>query len=90
MFVPNMLEHELLATSIQVKENDSATAICGQFSQLCGDGCMGARIVRREVKHFGNGNMDIADQSCCGRLRSTMTGHNEKKVDALISEDGTL
>jgi hypothetical protein len=39
------------------------------------------------VKHFKDGNMDIADLPCSDRPRTTTMECNEQKVDALITED---
>jgi hypothetical protein len=46
----------------------------------------GTSSVRRWVKHFKDGNTDIADQLRCGRQR-TATECNKQKVDELIRED---
>jgi hypothetical protein len=51
-----------------------------------GDACTGASNVRW-VKHFKSGNTDIADQLCCGRLRTAATERNKQKVDELIRQD---
>ena len=61
-----------------VKENNSATDISGRLSQVQGDACMGASSVRRWVKHFKDGEKtDIADQPCCGQLRTPLgVGHH--------------
>jgi hypothetical protein len=48
---------------------------------------MGASSVRRWVKHFKDGNTDIADQLRCGRPRTAATERNEQKVDELIRQD---
>jgi transposase len=48
---------------------------------------MGASSVRRWVKHFKDGNMDIANQSSCGRPRTAATERNKQKVDELIRKD---
>jgi hypothetical protein len=39
------------------------------------------------VKHFKDGNTDIADQPRCGRPRTAATEHNKQKVDELIRQD---
>jgi hypothetical protein len=52
-----------------------------------GDVCLGASSVRRWVKHFKDGNTDIADQPRCGRQRTPATERNKQKVDELIRED---
>jgi hypothetical protein len=48
---------------------------------------MGVSGVRRRVKHFKDGNMDIADQLRSGRSRTAATERNKQKVDELISQD---
>jgi plasmid stabilization system protein ParE len=48
---------------------------------------MGASNVRRWVKHFKDGNTDIADQPRCGRQRTAATERNKQKVDELIRQD---
>jgi transposase len=48
---------------------------------------MGASSVRRWVKHFKDGNTDIADQPRCGRQRTAATEGNKQKVDGLIRQD---
>jgi transposase len=52
-----------------------------------GDVCMGTSTVRRWVKHFKDGNTDIADQPRCGRPLIAATECNEQKVDELIRQD---
>jgi transposase len=48
---------------------------------------MGTSSVRRWVKHFKDGNTDIASQPYCGQLRSSTTEQNEQKVNMPIKED---
>jgi hypothetical protein len=48
---------------------------------------MGVSSVRRCVKHFKDGNTDIADQPRCGRPRTTATERNKQKVDYLNRQD---
>jgi transposase len=48
---------------------------------------MGANSVRRWVKHFKDGNTDIADQPRCGRPRTAAVERNKQKVDELIRQD---
>jgi transposase len=50
-----------------VKEGNSAGAIYERLRDVYGDVCMGASSVRRRLKHFKDGNTDIADQPRCGR-----------------------
>jgi plasmid stabilization system protein ParE len=54
---------------------------------MYGDVCMGVSSVRRWVKHFKDGNADVADQPRCGRQRTAATEHNTKNVDELIRQD---
>jgi hypothetical protein len=39
------------------------------------------------VKHFKDGNTDIADQPRCGRPRTAAAEGNKQNVDELIRED---
>jgi predicted ArsR family transcriptional regulator len=39
------------------------------------------------VKHFKDGNTDIADQPRCGRPRTAATERNKQKVDELMRQD---
>jgi transposase len=48
---------------------------------------MGTSSVRRWVKHFKDGNTDIADQPRCGRPRTAATERNKQNVDELIRQD---
>jgi hypothetical protein len=45
---------------------------------------MGASSVRRWVKHFKDGNTDIAGQQRCGRPRTAASERKKQKVDELI------
>jgi hypothetical protein len=51
---------------------------------------MGASNVRRWVKHFKDGNKDIADQPRCRRPRTAATESNKQKVDELIRQDRNI
>jgi transposase len=42
-----------------------------------GDACMGASSIRRRVKHFKDGNTDIANQPHNGRPRTAATEHKK-------------
>jgi hypothetical protein len=59
---------------ISVKEGNSAWVIYKRL-RVC---------VRRWVKHFKDGNTDIADQPRCGRPRTAATERNQQKVDELM------
>jgi hypothetical protein len=48
---------------------------------------MGASSVRRWLKHFKDGNTDIANQPRCGRPRTAATERKKKHVDELITKD---
>jgi hypothetical protein len=39
------------------------------------------------VKHFKDGNTDIADQPRCFRPRAAATERNKQKLDEIIKED---
>jgi transposase len=70
-----------------VKEGNSSGVTYKQLRGVSRDGCMGASSVRRWLKHFKDGNTDIADQPRCGRLRTAATERNKQKVDELIRQD---
>jgi hypothetical protein len=53
-----------------VKEGNSAGVIYERLYDVYGDAWMGFSSVRRWVKHFKDGNTDIADQLRCGRPRT--------------------
>jgi hypothetical protein len=69
------------------KRGNSAGLIYERLRGVYGDVCMGVSSVRRWVKHFKDGNTDIADQSRCGRQRTAATERNKHKVDELIGQD---
>jgi hypothetical protein len=48
---------------------------------------MDTSIVRRWVKHFKDGNTDIADQPRCGRLGTAANESNKQNVDKLIRQN---
>jgi transposase len=62
-----------------VKEGNLAVVIYEQLRGVYGDVCMGVSSVRRWVKHFKDGNTDIADQPRRGRQRTAATGTTSKK-----------
>jgi transposase len=70
-----------------LKEGNSAGVIYERLRCVYGDACMGVSSVRRWVKHFKDGNTDIADQPRCGRPRTAATERNKQKVDELIRQD---
>jgi transposase len=70
-----------------VKEGNSAGVIYQRLRGLCGDACMGVSSVRRWVKHFKDGNTDIANQPRCGPQRTAATESNKQNVDELIRQD---
>jgi ribosome biogenesis protein Tsr3 len=48
---------------------------------------MGFTSVKMWLKHFIDGNADIADQRRCDRPRSSMTESKEQKFDTVIKDD---
>jgi hypothetical protein len=70
-----------------VKEGNSAGVIYGRLHGVYGDVCMGVSSVRRRMKHFKDGNTDIADQPRCGRQTTAATERNRRNVDELIRQD---
>jgi transposase len=69
------------------KEGNSAGVIYEWLRGVYGDACMGASSVRKWVKHFKDGNTDIADQPRCGRPRTAATERNKQNVDEFIRQD---
>jgi transposase len=70
-----------------MKEENLAGVIYEWLRDVYGDACIGVSIVRRWVKHFKDGNTDIADQPRCGRLRTAATESRIQEVDELIRQD---
>jgi hypothetical protein len=63
----------------RVKEGNLAGVIYERLHGVYGDTCMGASSVRRWVKHFKDGNTDIADQPrCCRRAHQTVPKDNRE------------
>jgi transposase len=71
-------------TEFLVKEGNSAGVTYERLRGVYRDACLGASSVRRWVKHFKDGNTDIADQPRCGRQVTAATEHNKQKVAELI------
>jgi len=86
MAVTDMV-HQRSVIEFLVKEGNSAEVIYERLHGMYEDAYMGARGVRRWVKHFMDGNTDIADQPRCGRPRSAAIEQNKQKVDELIRQD---
>jgi transposase len=70
-----------------VKEGNSEEVIYERLRGVYGDVCMGTCSVRRWVKHFKDGNTDIANQPRCGPQRTAETERNKQNVDELIRQD---
>jgi transposase len=70
-----------------LKQGNSAGVIYERLPVMYGDVCMSVSSVRRWVKHFKDGNTDIADQPRCDRPRTAATERNKQKVDELIRQD---
>jgi hypothetical protein len=87
MAVFDMSFHQRALTELLVKEGNSTGVIYERLYSVYGDVCMGVSSVGRWVKHFKDGNTDIADQTGCGRLRTAATERNKQKVDELIRQD---
>jgi hypothetical protein len=60
-------------TEFLLEVGNSAGVIYDRLRDVYGDVCMGVSNVRRWVKHFKDGNTDIADQPRCGRPRTVAT-----------------
>jgi hypothetical protein len=74
-------------TEFLMKLGNSAGVIYKRLRGVYGDVCMGTSNVRRRVKHFKDGNTDIADQPRCGRQTVAAAERNKQKVDELIRQD---
>jgi transposase len=83
MAVTDMSFRQHAVIEFFVKEGNSAGVIHKRLPDVYGDVCMGVSSVRKWVKHFKDGNTDIADQPRCGRPR-TATERNKQNVDELI------
>jgi hypothetical protein len=66
MDVTDMSFHQCAVIEFLVKEGNSVGVTYERLFGVYGDVCMGANSVRRWVKHFKDGNTDIADQPRCG------------------------
>jgi hypothetical protein len=62
MAVADMSFRQRAVIEFLVKEGNSAGVIYEGLRGVYGDVCMGVSSVRRWVKHFKDGNTDIADQ----------------------------
>jgi transposase len=87
MVVTNMPFCRRAVINVLVIEGNSAGVIYERLPVVYGDAWMGASSVRRWVKHFKDGNTDIADHLRCGRPRTAATERNKQKVDELIRQD---
>jgi transposase len=83
MAVTDMSFRQCAVIEFLVKQGNSAGIIYERLRGVSGDVCS----VRRWVKHFKDGNTDIADQLRCGRPRTAATERNKQKVDELIRQD---
>jgi hypothetical protein len=91
MAVTNMSFRQRAVVKFLVKEGNSAAVSYERLSGMYGDTCMGASSVRRWVKHFKDGNTDIADQPRCGRCnwaqqaKSRRAHHTRPKDNSQIN-----
>jgi transposase len=87
MAVTEMSFRQCAVIEFLLKEGNSAAVIYERLRCVYGDVCMGTSSVRRWMKHFKDGNTDIADQPRCSQQRTAATELNEQKVDELIRQD---
>jgi transposase len=87
MAVTNMSFRQHAVIEFLVKEGNSAGVFYERLPVVYGDACMGSSSVRRWVKHFKDGNTNIADQPRCGRPRTAATEHKKQKIEVLIRQD---
>jgi transposase len=90
MAVIDMSFHQCAVIKFLVKEGKLTGVIYERLRGVYGDFCMGTSSVRRWVKHFKDGNTDIADQPRCGLPRTAATERNKRKVEELIRQDRGL
>jgi hypothetical protein len=74
MAIADMMFRQGAVIEFLMKEGNSAGVIYERLRGVYGDVCMGVSSVRRWVKHFKDGNTDIADQPRCGHPRGTHNG----------------
>jgi transposase len=86
MAITDMSFHQRALIEFVVKEVNSAGIIYERLPGVYRDTCMGASSVRW-VKHFKDGNSDIANQPRCGPPRTAAAECNKQKVDELIRQD---
>jgi hypothetical protein len=91
MALTDMLFHHHTVIEFLVKGGRNSA---GVMYELCSgvyeDACMGASSVIRWVKHFKDGNMDVADQLHCGQPRTAATECNKQIIDKLIRQDESI
>jgi transposase len=88
MAVTDMSFRQPAVIEFLVKEGNSAGDIYERLRGVYGDVCMNVSSVRRWVKHFKDGNTDIADQPRCGRARTAVT-ERKKQTKPTSSSDKT-
>jgi hypothetical protein len=77
MAVNNVLFRQNIVIKFHLKENNYAENIYDRHRYAYCECCMGNNSVRRWVKHFKDGNWDIADLPRCRRPRTDTTERNE-------------
>jgi transposase len=87
MFVTGIPFRQRAVIEFLVKGRNSTGVIKERLHGVYGDVYMGASSVRRWVKHFKDGNTDIADQLRCSLPKTAVTERNKQNVDELISQD---
>jgi transposase len=87
MAVTHTLFRHRAVIEFLAKEGNSAEVMYEGLHGVYVDVCMGASSIRKWMKHFKDGNTDIADQSRCGQPRAAATERNKQKVDELIRQD---
>jgi transposase len=83
MAVTDMSFRQCAVIEFLVEEGNWAEVMYERLRGVSGD----ASSVRRWVKHFKDGNTDIADQPLCGPQRTAATESNKQKVYELIRQD---
>jgi transposase len=83
MAVTDMPFGQRVVIEFLLKEGNSAEVTYKRLHDTYGEACTGTSSVRRWVKHFKDGNTDIADQPRCGRPITAATESNKQKVDEL-------
>jgi hypothetical protein len=88
MAVTDTSFHQRDVIEFLVKEENSAGVIYKRLRGVYGEACMGASSVRRWVKHFKDGNTDIADQPVVDRELLQLSATSKKSTSSSDKIEG--